>query len=68
MPSNKMARCTKSSYIPKYESVNQYVEYDTTLEIHKDAQKYTQQITGKFLWMAPVVDENFPTTLSTIAS
>ena len=53
---------------PKYGAATQYMEYDTMPEVNKDDQRYTQQVTGKKLWMAHAVDEVLLTALSTIAS
>ena len=54
--------------IPKYGAQTQYAEYDNSPAAGKEAQKHTQQVTGKFLWYARGVDSTLLTALSALAA
>ena len=53
---------------PKYGAKQQFAEYDKTLPVGKEEQKYVQQVTGKFNWYARAVDGTMLTPISALTA
>jgi hypothetical protein len=53
---------------PKYGAKQQYAEYDTSVPVGKDEQKYVQQVTGKFNWYARGVNGILLTPISALSA
>jgi hypothetical protein len=53
---------------PKYSAKQQFAEYDKTMPVGKEEQKYVQQVTGKFNYYARAVDGTMLTPISALAA